>query len=377
MTDLDIRISKAKSTLLLDHPFFGSLVMNLPLHIEDATWFVSNEMSKTAAVSNHNIYLCCQFVERISDPELLFVIAHEVLHPALDHINRLSTRDALRWNCATDYVINQLLVQSEVGEMPEIALYNEELYQQGDGIADNIYNLLPDSPEDSGSGSGMGDTMIPEGDQTSPAEKAEQAQIWKVRVQQAAQAAKMMGKMSGGLERLVQQLVQPKIRWQDVLYNFLVRCRDDQRSFARPNRRFQFDDMILPSPDGTRLGELVFAMDCSGSISQEEIDQFAAELQYVQQELRINTLHVMYFDSSVSHYESYETNDPLDIRPHGGGGTAFYPVFEAIEERGLSPMACVFLTDLYSNRFGEEPPYPVLWATTGSTDAPFGEVIPF
>jgi predicted metal-dependent peptidase len=51
-------------------------------------------------------------------------------------------------------------------------------------------------------------------------------------------------------------------------------------------------------------------------------------------------------------------------------------VFEYIEENDINPAGIVFLTDLYCHDFGDEPSCPVLWVTTGATDAPFGEVVP-
>ena len=43
---------------------------------------------------------------------------------------------------------------------------------------------------------------------------------------------------------------------------------------------------------------------------------------------------------------------------------------------GIRPQTLVFLTDLYGSFPPSAPAYPVLWASTGSQKAPFGEVIP-
>ena len=67
----------------------------------------------------------------------------------------------------------------------------------------------------------------------------------------------------------------------------------------------------------------------------------------------------------------------MHIEPHGGGGTAFSPVFDYLNKHGIDPIACVFLTDLYCDDYGDEPSFPVLWVATDKdkTDAPFGEVV--
>jgi predicted metal-dependent peptidase len=123
------------------------------------------------------------------------------------------------------------------------------------------------------------------------------------------------------------------------------------------------------------MGEIVFAVDCSGSITQDTINQFAAEISIVKDDLMPARIHVLYFDSEVSHVESYEQDDELDIKPHGGGGTDFAPVFDKIVELGLDPVAIVFLTDLCCHSFGNQPDAPVLWVTTDPGEAPFGEVV--
>jgi predicted metal-dependent peptidase len=106
------------------------------------------------------------------------------------------------------------------------------------------------------------------------------------------------------------------------------------------------------------------------------LTQFASEIHACKDDMTPKKIHVVYFDSEVSHYESYEADDDLDIRPHGGGGTAFSPVFNYIEEHGIEPVACIFLTDLCCDDFGDEPDYPVLWVSTDPNGtAPFGEVV--
>ena len=75
-------------------------------------------------------------------------------------------------------------------------------------------------------------------------------------------------------------------------------------------------------------------------------------------------------------YTQYTREDlPLKVTHKGGGGTAFRPAFEYIAEHCPYVTAAVFLTDLESEDFGPEPPYPVLWVTTNREEAPYGEVI--
>lgn len=368
MQDVTKRISKAKTALILEHPFIGSVALNMPMSIDNSV--------PTAATNGKRVLFNEEFCNGLSDEELKFLVAHECMHPMLEHNFRRGERDAYKWNQAADYVINKLLTDEGIGKMPEQGLLDDTIYKNGGGTSDGIFNLLPDTPDDGQGNGGQGQPLDScEDGQGSPAEVSQQQAEWKVKVAQAAQSAKMMGKMSAGLERLVDEILKPKVDWRDVLQRFVVKCRSDQRSWARPNRRFLSQGLYLPSVSGESLGEIAFAVDCSGSIDQDEINQFASEISTVWQDQRPTKVHVIYFDSEVSHYDEFGQEDEPVVKPHGGGGTAFSPVFKYMTDKGIEPVACIFLTDLCCDDFGDAPDYPVLWVSTHDDKAPFGEVV--
>ena len=366
---LKIRLAKAKTSLILEHPFIGTVALNMP--------FVLSREIPTASTNGKRVRFNPDFCNELTDEELKFLVAHECLHPMLEHNYRRQERQHRRWNKAADYVINKLLVDDNIGKMPPKGLLSDDIHKAGNGTSDGIYNILED--DEGGGGGGYGGDGDPldncEDAEGSQAEQAQEQAEWKVKVAQAAQAAKMMGKLSAGMERLVDEVLRPKVDWRDVMQRFLVKCKDDTRSWARPNRRFIAQGMYLPSTSGEVMGEVLFGVDCSGSITQDIINQFGAEIRTVKEDMFPTRIHVVYFDSEVSHYESYGVDDELDIKPHGGGGTAFSPVFEYIEEHGIEPIAIVFLTDLCCDDFGNEPNCPVLWVSTDEGTAPFGEVV--
>lgn len=362
------RLAKAKTSLILEHPFVGTIALNMP--------FVLSEDVPTAATNGKWVKFNPSFIDPMTDEELKFLVAHECFHPMLEHNYRRGERDQDKWNRAADYVINQLLSDEGIGKMPAGGLRDDHLYREGHGTSDGIYNLLPDNGGDgSGYANGVGaldDCLDADG---SPAEQAQAQAEMRVQVAQAAQAAKMMGNMSANMQRLVDEVLQPKVAWESVLWRFMQKQRTDQRTYGRPSRIFAAQGLYLPSVTGETMGEMLFCVDCSGSITPHQINQAAAELTKVFEHFRPSKLHVLYFDSEVSHAEVYEPGDVLDIKPHGGGGTAFSPVFRYAEDNGIEPVACIFLTDLYCSDFGPEPDYPVLWISDGGDTAPFGEVV--
>lgn len=373
MSSIETRLAKAKTSLILEHPFVGSIALNMPFEFTDQV--------PTAATDGKRVIFNPEFVEKLTDDELKFLVAHECFHPMLEHNFRRDQRDPKKWNQAADYVINQLLTDEGIGRMPDCGLLNRSIYKAGGGTSEGIFGILPDSEDGDGDGDGDGsgyngtdldECMDADG---SPADKEQQAAEWRVKTAQAAQAAKMMGKMSENMQRVVDDVLQPKVDWRDVLQRFMVRAKTDTRSFARPNRRFISQDLYMPNVSGETLGDIAVAIDCSGSVSPDELNQFASELRVIQEDHKPRTLHVVYFDHDICHHDCFTPEDTLEINPHGGGGTRFSPVFAHLQEQGIEPAACVFLTDLCCDDFGSDPGYPVLWVSDHGSEAPFGEVV--
>lgn len=364
-------LHKAKTDLIIKHPFFASILFSMPI-IEDTN-------VKTLATNGEEVRYNPEFIKTLSMSETVFVLAHEVMHCVFHHMTRRGTRNPNRWNIAADYIINDVLSQDKVGTMPQGCLYNPQLVQQGNGVTEQVYALLPEETENkSGDGSehGQGGSL----DQCLDAGKdeAEQSQKeaeMKPRIIQAANAAKMQGKLSAGLSRLVSEMVKPRVDWREVLRRFISEKAKVDLSFARPKRRWLAEDIYLPSKTGERMGNLVVAVDCSGSINEKVLNAFAAEIRAIVQDTLPAETHVVYFDSQVVNHEVFTGEDTVKLTPCGGGGTAFSPVFKYVESKDINPVACVFLTDLCCDDFGDSPDYPVLWVSTHDGDAPFGEIL--
>ena len=77
------RIRKARTTLLLDHPFFGSLLFRLKGR--------EHRSIPTMATDGVSLYYNPEFVDTLNSATLAGVLAHEVMHPALQHHVRRSS----------------------------------------------------------------------------------------------------------------------------------------------------------------------------------------------------------------------------------------------------------------------------------------------
>lgn len=368
-TAIQEKLSKAKANLILDHPFFASIICAAPM-IEDA-----NLNPPTMATNGKWIKFHPQFVQDCTVRELIFVLCHEVGHCMFGHMFRRGQRDPLKWNIAGDYIINDMLVGDNVGDMPKGALHDSNLVAAGHGTTDGVYDLLPDN-QGSGPGGGLPDQFDTCEDAGGDAAQQAQAEAeMKVTIAQAAQAAKMCDKLGARLKRLVDLALKPKVSWKDVLRRFVSARAKVEYSYARPKRRFLAEDLYLPSLGGQAMGDLVVAVDCSGSIGQQELAEFAAEMRAIKEDCLPANLHVIYFHHEVARVDSFSQDEELEVRPAGSGGTAFSPIFAEIDNRDLDPVACVVLTDLECNDFGPAPYYPTLWVSTSRDQAPWGEIV--
>jgi predicted metal-dependent peptidase len=144
----------------------------------------------------------------------------------------------------------------------------------------------------------------------------------------------------------------------------------------RPNRRHIWSGLYLPGVVREGTGEIAIAVDCSGSVNARQLRLFEAEIRSILEGQRPERVHVLYFDAEVHRVDTYVAGEMLHLEPVGGGGTDFGPCFDWLNEHGIRPQTMVFLTDLYGAFPESAPDYPVIWASTGGRQAPFGSVVP-
>jgi predicted metal-dependent peptidase len=395
-----VRIQKARTALLLDHPFFGTLLFRLGARARSSI--------ATMATDGVSLYFNPEFVDSLSSAELIGVLAHETMHPALQHHTRRGGREAKRWNMACDYAINPLLVDAGL-TLPKNVLLDDRFRGMS---AERIYNLLDaeageekqnssddesqkggesqsndhsssgnagdaDSPMAPQTPGGIGQVLdAPEPDDDGGQSVEEQARDWQIAVEQAENVAKLAGKMPMGAKRSVEASKAAQVDWRELLRRAWSETIPADYSWIRPNRRHVWTGLYLPGVVCEGVGEICIAVDCSGSIHDRQLGLFETEIRSILAGQQPRLVHVLYFDTEVQKYETFQASQLIKLTPVGGGGTDFRPCFEWLEERGIQPQTMVFLTDLCGAFPEKVPPYPVLWASTETRQAPFGQVIP-
>lgn len=351
--------------------FFAQLALRLRF---EADWVVD-----TACVNGKTMKYNPDFVLGLPKPHRTGLVVHEVMHCALKHFARLNGRDLKLANICMDFVINSICREAKI-ELPSCALYPEKYGLPLNLSWEEYYSILQQSGKQPGK---PGDDPGGCGGVESPGDPAETEAAdadWQVATMQAAESAKKcQGQMAAGLERFIGEALNPKPHWRDVLREWLVRCVQgkDIYSWAPPNRRFIYRNLYLPSLQGEQLGEIVVHVDCSGSTWDEAtMKLFASELTGVL-ECRPVKVWIVYCDCRVNAVEEWTPDQgPIELRAVGGGGTSHEPVWQWVEEQGITPVCLISLTDGYTT-YGDDPGYPVLFAITkgGNMAAPFGRMI--
>ncbi|MDF2191381.1 VWA-like domain-containing protein [Paraflavitalea sp. CAU 1676] len=358
------RIHKAKISLILTQPFFASIALQLSYNESSAI--------ETTNVDGLTINYNAAFIDRYNDAEIVGILAHLVLHVVSFHHLRRAGREESRWNQATDYAINPILLNAGF-KLPPDYLYEEKYVKK---TAEQIYRELPtDDNRASSSAPRIGDVNdLPQQNNAAAHELLLKQEIIRAAQTERTKAA---GKVPGFVELLISKALEPKVNWKAELNRFLTQCSPTDYTWKTCNRRYLSRGLYLPSLSQPSIRNLITVLDTSGSIREEQLNAFSAELRDISQEVK-STVLTIYVDTKIQRIQELDPDDNWSLQPIGGGGTDFRPAFQFIEESGDTPAALLYLTDGICYNFPEtEPDYPVLWVKFGDYDfePPFGEVI--
>ncbi len=370
------RISRARIKLLYKQPFFATAAMRMQVSV--------TEEIPTMGVDGKNLFVNPGFTSTLNEAQVIGVLCHEVLHIINMHHLRKGKRDHKLWNIACDYAINPIVLDAGL-DLPPGRLYEEKYKGM---TAEKIYSLLEKDPEAQGkdpspTGEVMDGTKKPDGSTMSSDEVKIEEQKIKVAVAQAAEMARKAGTMTAGLEKLVADMVKSVVNWREVLRKFAAQVVPTGVSWSRPNRRLIAHGIRLPGPIKGGVGQLVIGIDTSGSIYADPklTQQFLSEVETICSEVKPEAIHVLMCDSQIKSFETFEHSDMggmfdrLKSLVRGGGGTDFVPVFDWVEQQGITPAALIYLTDMEGRFPRDVPTYPVLWAKTTDHKAPFGDEV--
>jgi len=405
--DIREKVIRARVQMLFKYPFFAQLAIRLTLvEITDA-W------CPTAATDGRSMYYNPHFFKVLTQAEITFVVAHEVLHCVYDHMTPMQEGwDKRLFNISADYIINMDLSKTGVGEMPAVGLldwqydgwnsfevYNhlKELKDKGElppelqtldvhiMIDDDGNVEVTDGGEGDGEeGEGKGDKPGKGKPKLSKEEKQQIANEIKEAMINAAQNAGA-GDVPAGIKRMIDQLTAPKLKWQELVNANIESCVRNNYTFMRPTRRGWHSDAIMPGMERDQEIDVCICMDMSGSITNEQGMEFISEIHGMMQQFAQYKLRIWTFDTEVYGYDEFTSDDGREITEYellGGGGTDFMCNWKYMKENDIEPQQLIMFTD--GMPFGDwgDPNYcDTLFVIHSHYDktleAPFGRTVHF
>ena len=364
------KLAQAKTKLMLENPYFGTLVTSIELRINNN---IASFRPLGDVLEYNNEYL-----EVLSIGEVATVLANSAMHQALFHSERGKDRVSSVWNLASDYAINDLLVENGfmLPPMVNYASRFEMLY------AEQIYTIL------------LGELDLKESDadpqdekqSNEPNKEAEEQDMpeellaqeeYELLLEQLNIKLEKQGELPKGIERFVESKSEAKVSWRDELYRYVnSHAKSDYRMFP-PSKKHLYRGIALPSIYGEEL-KIIVAIDTSASIDDELLKLFLAELYEIMQVFTHYVIELIECDATIQNIQRLTPQEPLDPILKGGGGTNFKPVFDYVMELNEEFKFLIYFTDGKGSFPNYEPNIDVLWVMQKNSDIdemPFGEVL--
>lgn len=377
-------MTKARTQLLLRHPFFGYFLTHLKF-VGDATKKYGVPTACVIWDKQSRKYLTDlhynpDFITMLTDEEVQGVQVHEMMHILLANEQRRENREEDKWRLCAEIAVNDTVLNAGFSLptlsdfapiLPDETTHNktiEEIYDllpPGKRMDDVIHVVLSEdrissTSAEGGIGNGFDEKKLKE------------------IVSEAAAYARSHGKLPAGMERWIDDYLTPKMNWLQILNHYIYNSmRTMTYSWDRPNRRLSQSRVYFPAT--VRHGfELVICVDTSGSISKEGLSLFASEIRSIVNSIQGCRAHVIVCDADLySVYDDIDSSNLENLTFGGGGGTSFIPALEKSAE--LSPRVCVYLTDGDGEYPEEEPSFPVVWLITSDgvneDRVPFGSYV--
>lgn len=375
------QITEAISTAIIDimknkqSTFLSTLTCSLQTK-------VTSDVS-TLATNGLKILINEDFFLGLTREERCFVMAHETLHVAYDHIGRTieGSYDPQIYNVAADYVINAFLKESGF-DMPKMGLYDPQYCGMS---TEEVYDALEKSGLSNKEANNelQGDLQDPSNDPDSEGKtSSELQQEIQSNIIRAAQAADMKeqgtgsSSVPGGVRRYLDQMIAPKVVWQTVLKDFMANLDKQGKTWTRRSRRFPEHYMpgIRKNPT---LKKITFAIDTSGSVSTEQFAQFISEVGFVMKSMKPKIIELLQFDhelQAVDIIKSFQDLEQVQFMGHGGTSPEV-----AIDHFNQSDShALIMITDGYFNTHSlPHVSRPVIWAIFDNNhfEPPYGQAI--
>ena len=374
-------VTKTSIELLLKEPFYSHLfsALNKEIVFDDhtvKTMAVGLRRKTYVLIVNANFW-----DDELKDKKHRFgVVKHEVLHLVFKHllVNE-PTADRRLLNIAMDLVVNQYI---ERNLLPDESIFLEtfpELNLEKDKTYFYYYEKLKQLQNDCDCKSGLCDSVAAQNlaGISAGSHGLDRHGLWKeiyvqtkiekgildaqienlIRIAQHKTSSKHFGSLPAGIQQHINNLLikeQPLVDWRRVLKLFSESSSKTRvkNTLKRPSKRYG----TTPGIKIKHHQKLLIAVDTSGSISQEEYQDFFSELYHIWK--RGSIVQVVECDATIHHTYFYKGVVPKVI--HGGGGTDFNAPIQYANDV-FNPDALIYFTDGHAAVPHVVPKVPILW----------------
>lgn len=359
----NLKIQAARAQILLSQPFFGNLLLSLKM--EETDTLPSGSKNPTMAVNGVSIFYNKDFVDKMSLSQTKGVLMHEILHVAYLHLVRMTHAhyDLNKANIAQDLSINWLLKKMSNLEMPDGLLLDESMEKF---TWEQIYKKLPKDYDNYvariAGPNPFRDQHLPCTEEQAQDTVKKMVQIYDNLTEQ------QKGDVPGDIQEMLDNFKNPRIPWERMLVakiaNIFKRT-DYDCNYPSNQYRLIDEEMLFPKLVGKQNTNLVVAIDTSGSMSKEDLEMIAPEMNAICK--LATTSFVVTCDAEIQEFVQFtEWDDAIKkIKWKGRGGTSFIPVVEEIKRRKLEPECLIWFTDGYGDSI-KRPPYPVIWCISAN-----------
>jgi len=195
----------------------------------------------------------------------------------------------------------------------------------------------------------------------------------------------LASKLGSKTPRSIQDLLDGKVDWRAILKDFVMSTTrgKDEYTWRKFNKRHLADDIYLPSMENDRVGELIVAIDTSGSIGSKELSEFASELVQICETANPEKVRILWWDTEV-HGEQVFTDGEYEqintlLKPQGGGGTDPQCIPNYINDKKINAIGTIVFTDgyFYVDKLTWNISMETLWLVTENDrlEVPTGKIV--
>ena len=400
---------KRSHVFLLKHPktagLGGIILMGNSTVIDDCP---------TAYTDGINKKYGRKFMAGLSDEEVNGLVMHENGHVFFRHVThhkKIFRENRKLANIAADFVVNDMIVQFQDPKitLPPGAMWHPMFRNQS---VMQVYNYLKQRKQeldkqdesqgqdqcDNGQSQGQGENNSSQGGETKDKptdvdkvlrnlgdnDSLDEHDIDGVEIDEKEVTEKidralregglLAGILGGNKNRAIEELLEPVVDWREALAEFVLSICNGKSDYSwkRFNNRLVANDFYMPTVISETVGEIVVAIDTSGSIGGRELSEFATELVSICDMVNPEKIRVLWWDTAVHGEQLFQTNyQGLEhmLKPKGGGGTHVSCVSEYLIKKNINPECVVVFTDGYvESNIKWNHKSPVLWLVTQNKD---------